>query len=87
MIVQSVKSAPAARPPLAANYDDDVFKNLARVSLDNIGDAEPLPRPMGGNIAHDIIRLGHPPFRFAAFAVLVAQLRQWKTPLMEQARS
>ena len=69
------------------NYDNDIFKNLARVSLDNIGDAEPLPRPMGGNIAHDIIRLGHPPFRFAAASALVAQWRQQKTALIEWAKS
>src|SRR3984893_19124655 len=47
IVVRSVKSPPAARPPLAANYDNDVSKNLARVSLDNVGTAEPLPRPIG----------------------------------------
>jgi hypothetical protein len=64
------------------NYDNDIFKNLARVSLDNIGAAEPLPRPMDGNIA-----LGPPPVRFAAASALVAQRRQQKTPLIERAKS
>jgi hypothetical protein len=87
IVVRSVKSLPAALPRLAANHDNDVSKNLARVSLDNIGAAAPLPRPIGGNIAHDIVRLGSPPVRFAAVAALVAQWRQWKTPLMEQVKS
>src|ERR1700730_619845 len=34
---------------------------LARGGLDKMGATKPLPRPIGGNIAHDIIRLGPPP--------------------------
>ena len=60
---------------------------ICAICLDKIGAAEPLPGPMGGNIEHDIIRLGTPPVRFDAVAAYVAQRRQWKNPLMEQAKS
>ncbi|MGH6835504.1 MAG: hypothetical protein ACREC9_08145 [Methylocella sp.] len=73
--VRPVISPPAARPSLAPNYDNDVRLGLACGGLDNIDAAEPLPRPMGGNIAHDILRLGPAPVRFAAVAALAALRR------------
>lgn len=49
------KSPPADCPIFAAPYDNDVRLGLARGGLGNIDAAEPLPRPTGRNIAHDII--------------------------------
>lgn len=46
---------------------------LARGGLDKIGAAKPLPRPIGRNIAHDIIRFGPPAAGFPPPLALVTQ--------------